>query len=121
MPINPSYKSISNSSGNVADAAATATLTALPGTVAYISGFVLTGAGATAASVIAVTVTGVIGGTMTYIVTVPAGATLQTPTLAVNFTTPVSASGYGTNIVVSSPSFGAGNTNAAVVAFGYLA
>jgi hypothetical protein len=121
MPINPSYVTLSSSSGNVAAAAATATLTASAGRLAHISGFVLTGSGATAASVIAVTVTGVAGGTMTFNVVVPAGATTQTPTLAVNFGVPVAATGYGTNIVVSAPSFGAGNTNAAMVAYGYLA
>jgi len=120
MPVNPSYVTISSSSGNVAAAAATATLTSATGRLAYISGFVLTGSGATATSVIAVTVTGVIGGTMTFNVVVPAGVTAQTPTLAVTFPVPVAASAYGTNIVVSAPSFGAGNTNAAMVAYGYL-
>lgn len=110
---------ISASSGNVAAAAATATITA--GTkMAYITGFTVTGAGATAASIIAVTVTGVVGGTQTYNLVIPAGATTSITPLQVNFPMPISATAYGTNIVVSAPSFGAGNTNAAVVAYGYL-
>lgn len=110
---------ISASSGNVAAAAATATITA--GTkMAYINGFAVTGAGATAASVIAVTVTGVVGGTQRYNMAIPAGAAVAVTPLIVNFPMPLSATGYGTDIVVSAASFGAGNTNAAVVAYGFL-
>jgi len=117
--INQPYITTSASSGNVAAAVATATLTASTGRLAYISGFSVTGAGATAASVISVTVTGVTGGTMTYTLAIPAGATVGVTPLIVNFSTPVAASAYGTNIVVSAPSFGAGNTNATVSAWGY--
>lgn len=109
---------ISASSGNVAAAAATATLTSAAGKMMYITGFAVTGSGATAASVIQVTVTGVVGGTQTYIMTIPAGATTAVTPLIVNFPLPLAASGFNTNIVVSAPSFGAGNTNAAVVAYG---
>lgn len=111
---------ITASSGNVAAGVATATLTSSAGRMMYISGFAITGGGATGASVISPTVTGVIGGTMTFSMGITAGATLGTPALIVNFPMPVSASAYGTNIVVSAPSFGAGNTNATVVAYGYI-
>lgn len=111
---------ISNSSGNVAASAATATLTSASGRTVYITGFTVTGAGATAASVIAVTVTGVIGGTQTYNLAVPAGATVAVPQMTVNFPLPLAASSTNVNIVVSAASFGAGNTNAAVVAYGYI-
>lgn len=111
---------ISASSGNVAAAAATATLTSAAGRMVYISGFAVTGAGATGASVIAVTVTGVIGGTMTFNLVIPAGVTTSIVPLIVTFDNPIAATAYGTNIVVSAPSFGAGNTNAATVAFGIL-
>lgn len=111
---------ITASSGNVAASAATATLTSAAGRLAYINGFAVTGAGATAASVIAVTVTGCIGGTMTFNMAIPAGVTTAVTPLIVNFPSPVAATGYNTNIVVSAASFGAGNTNAAVVAYGIL-
>lgn len=111
---------ISASSGNVAAAAATATLTSRTGTMAYITGFAVTGAGATAASVIAVTVTGVIGGTMTFNMAIPAGATVGVAPLIVTFPLPIAATSQNVNIVVSAASFGAGNTNASTVAFGYL-
>lgn len=111
---------VTASSGNVAATATTATLTSATGKLVYITGFTVTGAGATAASVIAVTVTGVIGGTMTFELVIPAGVTTTITPLQVNFPMPVSASGFGTNIVVNVPSFGTGNTNAAVVAYGYI-
>ena len=46
------------SSGNVAATATTATLSGAAGATTYITGFEVTGAGATAASVITVTITG---------------------------------------------------------------
>jgi len=111
---------ITASSGNVAAATATATLTSAAGRLMYITGFSVTGAGATGASVIAVTVTGCIGGTMTFNLVIPAGATTSIVPLTINFHNPIAATGYNTNIVVSAPTFGAGNTNAAIVAFGVL-
>lgn len=108
------------SSGNVAAAAATATLTSAAGRLVYLTGFAITGAGATAASVIAVTVTGCIGGTMTFNMAIPAGAAVAVTPLIVTFPYPIAATGYNTNIVVSAASFGAGNTNAACVAHGLI-
>lgn len=110
---------ITASSGNVAAATATATLTGKPGMSTYITGFVICGGGATAASVVQATVTGVTGGTMTLPIGIPAGATAGV-NFQVNFPLPIPSSALNTNIVVSVPSFGTGNTNAAVVAYGYL-
>lgn len=104
----------------VAASATTATITAPSGRMAYITGFIVNGLGATGASVIAVTVTGIQGGTQTYQYSVPAGATTLSPTMQINFPLPIPASAYGTNIVVNVPSFGAGNTNANVTVYGYL-
>lgn len=106
-------------SGNVAATATTATLAAVAAKTTYITGFSVTGAGATGASVISVTVTGLIGGTATYIMTIPAGVTTAVTALNVQFNTPVPASTTNTAIVVNVPSFGSGNTNAAVVATGF--
>jgi len=103
-----------------AAATATATLTSVPGRIAYITGFVVSGLGATAATASAVTVTGVQGGTQTYQFNVPAGATVAATPLQINFPLPIPATGFNTNIVVSAASFGAGNTNANVTAYGYL-
>jgi hypothetical protein len=108
------------SSGNVAASAANATLTSVAGKTAYITGFTVTGTGATAGSNILVTVTGVVGGTMTYVLAIPGTATTSITPLQVNFPLPIPATATNTNIVVNVPSFGAGNTNAATVAYGYL-
>lgn len=110
---------VAASSGNVAAATATATLAAAAGKTTYISGFELTGAGATAASVVVLTVTGALGGTLSFVVPVPAGVAAGVAPLVVEFNPPLPGSAVNTAIVVSVPSFGAGNTNAAVVAHGY--
>ena len=106
-------------SGNVAATATTATITATATTTAYITGFEVTGAGATAASVILVTVTGLKGGTATYNLVIPAGVTTAINPLIISFPEAMSASAVNTSIVVNVPSFGTGNTNASVVAHGY--
>lgn len=108
------------STGTGAASTATATLTSGPGRVAFINGFVVSGLGATAAGTAAVTVTGVQGGTQTYQITIPAGATVAVPPVQVNFPMPLPASGANTNIVVSAATFGAGNTTSNVTAYGYI-
>lgn len=112
--------SLSAASGNVAAAAATATLPAVSAKTNYLAGFSITGAGATGASVIAVTITGLLGGTATYNMAIPAGVTLAVAPLLVNFIPPLPASAVNIAIVVSAASFGTGNTNAAAHAWGYL-
>lgn len=111
--------SVNGTSGNVAAATATATLLATLGRVTHISGFYVTGGGATAGSIITVTVTGVKDGPFSYSFAVPTGAAVGAATLDVYFDPPIPATGPNTAIVVSAPSFGAGNTNACVVANGF--
>lgn len=110
---------INASSGDVANATATATLAAAAGQFTYLSGFVITGAGATGASVVTATVAGVTGGPLSYDIAVPAGAAVGITPLMVTFTTPVRSSAVNTAIVVSAPPFGAGNLHAAVSATGF--
>jgi hypothetical protein len=111
--------SITASSGNVAAATATATIAAVANRTNYLSGFACTVGGATAASTVSVTVTGLVGGTMTYCMSAAAGVDVPSQPLVVNFPFPVPATGPNTAISVSMPSLGAGNAHAAVVAFGY--
>lgn len=111
--------SLSASSGNVAAASAVATLAGAANQTTYISGFQVTGAGATGASVISVTVAGLLGGTATYTMAIPAGVSATVQPLVVSFYPPLPASAANTSIVVTAPSFGAGNTNATVNAQGY--
>lgn len=115
----PGAVPVTSSSGNVAAASAIATLAAAVGKTTYITGFVITSAGATGAAVVNPTLVGVIGGTMTFVYTTIAGVTLANATLIVSFDVPVPASAVNTAIVLTLPSLGAGNTNAAVVARGY--
>ena len=102
-----------------AAAALTETLGGVASKTTYITGFEVTGGGATAASVITVTVTGTVSGTLNYNIVVPAGVTTSITPLVVEFTIPIPASALNTSIVVNVPSFGAGNTNAAAVAHGF--
>lgn len=112
--------SVVGSSGSVANTATGATLPAAVGKTTYITGFEITGAGATAASVITVTITGTSGpSTPTYLLTIPAGATTGITPLQVEFPQPIPASAQNTAIVVNLPAFGAGNTNACATAHGY--
>lgn len=106
-------------SGNVAAAAAVATLAGVAGKTTYLAGFEITGAGATIGAVVSVTVTGVLGGTLTYTYNAIAGALLPNTPLIIDFDPPLPASAVNTAIVVSCPSLGTGNTNNTAVAHGY--
>src|SRR5215472_6305544 len=103
---------VAASSGVVAAAVATATLPAVAGQTNSVSGFQITGLGATGATVVVATLTGVLGGTQSYEVTVPAGAGTAITPVIVNFNSPLQATGPNVAIAISVPSFGAGNTNA---------
>ena len=110
---------VAASSGNVAAATASATLASVAGKTTYLSGFSLTGAGATGASVVELTVTGLAAGTLTFAVPVPAGAAVGLTPLNIHFDTPLPASAAHVDIVVSVPTLGAGNLNTSVNAWGF--
>lgn len=112
---------LQGSSGDVAAAAATVTFAAVAAKTNYLAGFDITGGGATAASVIQATVVGLLGGTRTINIPVPAGATLGIVPIVEIFNPPLPASAANIAIVVSAPSFGAGNLHASVNAQGYQA
>src|SRR6266849_340723 len=105
------------SSANAA-AANNQTLANAAAKMTYITGFTITGGGATGASIITVTVTGLTN-TLTYFVPIPAGAGVSITPLYVFFARPIPASAVNTAIVVNVPSFGAGNTAAAANAYGF--
>lgn len=102
-----------------AAAAITATLAAVAGKRTHLSGFAVDGLGATAGSVIEVTITGVLGGALRRKVSVPAGVGAAIAPLVVEFARPVPAAADNTAIVINVPSFGAGNTSAIVNAHGF--
>lgn len=110
---------ISVSSGNVANSNAVASLAAVSGKTNYLKGFRCTASGATSASVVNLTVTGLAGGTLTFTFTFPAGVTTAAASVGVdNFGIPLPASAQNTAITVTLPAGGTGNTNASCTAWG---
>jgi hypothetical protein len=105
-------------SGAVAAAIAAATLPAVPDQYTWLSGFDIDGGGATAASLVVVTVTGLQGGTITFTLGVPAGATLPV-SLEKRFPDWLRSSGKNIGITVSAASFGVGNTRAVTNVYGF--
>jgi len=114
----PSGASVADNATGAAGAI-TATLAAAAAKTTHITGFHVDGLGATAGSVIEVTITGTLGGTMRFKLTIPAGVTAAIARLAVQFARPIPASALNTAIVVNVPTFGAGNTSAIVHADGF--
>ena len=109
------------SSGNVANATATATLVGSVGKTAYIQGFIVSGSGSILAIPVTVTVTGIISGTLHFTYCASAGVLVGNNPLIINFSgAPISASAQNTSITVSCPALGLGNTNNTVVAYGFL-
>lgn len=107
--------------GAVAAATAAAATAALPATaskVNYLAGFSITGGGATAASVIKATITG-IGYTWTIDIAVPAGATLGIAPLIVHLPNPMAATAASAAITLVVPSFGTGNLGVDIAVWGY--
>ena len=107
------------SSGNQANANAVATIAAATGRMNFATGFEITFAGATAAGVVLATLTGLLGGTQTFVVAVPAGATLAGAPLVVAFPKALQASAVNVAIVLTLPALGTGNTNACVNLHGF--
>lgn len=115
----PGNSGVTVSSGNKANAAADVTLPAVVGKTTYITSFDVMGSGSTAGGVILITVTGLLAGTLTYVLSVPVGALVPVNSLHISFPYPLPASTVNTAITVAVPAFGAGSTNAAAVAYGF--
>jgi hypothetical protein len=94
-------------------------LAAVAGKTNYVTGFEVTGAGATGASVISITLTGTISGTLNYTLAIPAGVNAGVTPLIVEFPEPIPASAVNTALTLNVPSFGAGNTNASAALHGF--
>jgi|SRR5579862_204307 len=105
-------------SGDVAAATAAATLAGAANKTTYITGFTISGAGATGASVVLVTITDGTW-TLTYDLAVVAGAALQNAMVKDTFNPPLPASAPNTAIVVSCPTLGTGNLHNCANAYGY--
>ena len=106
-------------SANAANQSASATLTPAAGKTAYISGFAITGSGATVGLPVAVTVIGIIGGTRSYTYSFAASAILGNDPLVINYNPPIPASAADIAIQVTCQASGAGGLNNNIVAHGY--
>ncbi len=85
----------------------------------FCSGFEITSLGATAAGAVKATLTGLLGGTITYDMAIPAGVTTAAAPLVVQFPVALAGVGVSTDVVLTLPASGAGNTSANVVLHGY--
>jgi hypothetical protein len=109
------------SSGVVSNAIATASLGAAAAETTFITGLQFTASGATAASVVTATLTGLAGGVspLDYIIAVPAGVDAAVTPLMISFNPPLAASAVDTAITLSVPALGSGNTAAVATLFGF--
>lgn len=107
-------------SGVVSAATSTATVAKATAKTTYLSGFRITGGGATSASIITCTIVGLVGGTISFAVPVAAGVTAANPAITQEFAPPIPSSAVNTDVVVSCPTFGSGNTAASIIAWGYI-
>jgi hypothetical protein len=112
-------QTVNATSGDVANATATATLAAVAGRTAYISGFEITGSGATAAAAVKVDVTGLAGGTISFIYCAAAGVAVANVPLIVAFPSPLPASAVAQAIAVVCPALGTGAAHNIVTAHGF--
>ena len=108
-------------SGNQPNAIAMAHLTPTPTSTAYLCGMVVSGAGATAGSIVVVTIEGLLGGTRNLVYGFETGVNKVNPPLALSFNPPLPASGPGIQILITVPAGGAGNLYSGVMAHGYAA
>lgn len=104
-----------------ANAAQVASITAGAGLFAFLTSLRINGLGATAASVVTATLTGVQGGTLSYPVSVPAGVTVPiTPVTDTFGTRGIQSAAAGGTISLNLPAFGAGNTLELAEVSGYV-
>lgn len=104
-----------NSAGNTP---VVATLPAAVGKTTYLTGVDVTYGGATTSGLGGLGIVGLLGGSVAYIIAVPAGATLGGQ-LSLRFPTPIPASAANTAITATLAALGAGNAAAMVAAYGF--
>lgn len=108
------------SSDVVANDVAVATLPAVADKTNYITGFEVTGLGATAGVGVNVVVSGLIGDDLTYVYAAAAGALVENTPLMVKFPQPIPAADVNTAITVTCPALGTGNTKNVVNVHGFV-
>ncbi len=108
-----------NGTSATAASANNVSLNAAAGQTTYCTGFQITGGGATATSTILVTLSGSTGSALQWKIVIPAGVTTSINPLIVTFNPPLAASTTNVSFNLTVPSFGAGNTDAAVSIEGF--
>ena len=107
-------------STNVANAVASASTGSAVGKTSYLTGLTVTGSGATVGTTVQVTITGLLGGSISYNYTAETGADKGNRPLNINFIPPLPASGPGTGILATCPALGAGNLANMVTITGFI-
>jgi len=97
-----------NNTTNAGNASLSATMSAEVGRTNFCSQITFSTSGATAGSVIDVSLTNVIGGTMHFAYNVPTGATTAGAIVVIPFNPPIPATGTNTIINLTVPANGAG-------------
>lgn len=115
----PAATQTGQSSGNVANVAASASIAATAGRFSFVSEIDVSYGGATAGQCVTATLTGVLGGTRNYTICSPTGATVGGVPFVLAFNPPLSSTAINTQISFSVPALGAGNTNTTVNISGY--
>jgi hypothetical protein len=110
---------VGSSSGNVANAAAVATLPAVAGKTNYVTGLQITGSGSTPGADVTATLAGVVGGPYSFEFTAPAGVLVAGYPLIMTFNPPIPSSAVNSAVTLTLPALGTGNTNASVSIQGY--
>jgi hypothetical protein len=100
-----------------ANATTAANCPAIAGKTNFLAGFDAMAGGATAASLILATLTGVATGSLSYPMAIPAGATLAASPLSMRFNPPLAATAVNAAISVSMAAAGAGNTSQIVTLY----
>lgn len=104
---------------NGAAGAQTATLAGVAGKRTYISGVAVNGFGATGAATASLVISPLQGGNLTISVEVPAGVTTPIQPLVITFNPPIPCNAVQTAITAVLATFGAGNTDESVAAWGF--
>lgn len=112
-------RSYVKANGNGAASAINISLPADATRTTFIQGVWIRGLGSTAGGPATFTITGLAGGTMTFALEVPAGATIEMNPVLILFPEPLPGSAINTAVGLTVNSFGAGNTDVRATIWGF--
>jgi hypothetical protein len=109
---------LTGTSTDVANSQLSVDLAAAVGKLTSIAGFAVTGTGAVAAGVADVTITGLLGQQLNFVVPIPAGVDVGITPLVVEFNPPIPSYADDADITVICTAFGAGNIHSCLSVWG---